>query len=44
MIMELNSDIKLIDNQVMRQRFISIDNETRRSAGITKRALLHGFD
>lgn len=44
MIMELNSDIKLIDNQVLRQRFISIVNETRRSAGITQRALLHGFD
>ena len=44
MILELKSDLKLIDNQVLRQRFVSIVDETRRPAGMTQRALLYSFD
>ena len=44
MILELKSDLKLIDNQVLRQRFVSIVDETRRSADMTQRVLLHSFD
>lgn len=44
MMLELKSGPKLIDNQVSRQRFVSIVDKTLRSAGMTRRALLHSFD
>ena len=44
MILELKSDPKLIDNRVLRQRFVSIIDETRRPAGMTQRALLYSFE
>ena len=40
MILEQKSNLKLIDNRVLRQRFVSIVYETRRPAGMTQRVLL----
>lgn len=44
MMLELKSDPNLMDNRVSRQRFVSVVDETLRSAGMTQRALLHSFD
>ena len=43
-ILEQKSNLKLIDNRVLRQRFVSIVYETRRPAGMTQRALLYSFE